>query len=163
MLCINRILGSRLEQAFRDRLHRLERRNAVDEVELSVNALERRQFATTTRRGQELVIALPRHQRLFDGAVLLLDDSQAIVVRTAGQRWLRLEPRSIGDAVELGYHIGHLGWPVRFEGEVLFVAVEGRPENYMVRLGDLIWSRRVGMSVIDAGGSDGASAKARWD
>ena len=158
MLRINRIIGSRLDQAFQDRLHRLERRNAVDEVELSVDDLERRQLATRTRRGQEVVIALPHHQHLFDGAVLLLEESQAIVVRTAGQRWLRLEPRSIGDAVELGYHIGHLGWPVRFEGEVLFVKVQGRPENYMVRLGDLIWSRRVGMSVIDVGAGDSGKA-----
>jgi urease accessory protein len=155
MLRIDRIIGSRLDQAFQDWLHRLERRNAVDEVELSVNDLERRQFATRTRRGEELLIALPHHLQLFDGAVLWLDETRAIVVRTAGQRWLRLEPRSIGDAVELGYHIGQLGWSVRFEGEVLFVAVEGRPENYMVRLGDLIWSRRVGMSVIDAGAADG--------
>lgn len=159
MLRIDRIIGSRVDQAFHDRLHRLERRNALDEVELSVDDLERRQFATRTRRGQELVIALPHHQHLFDGAVLWLDESQAIVVRTAGQRWLRLEPRSIGDAVELGYHIGHLGWPVRFEGEVLFVELRGRPENYMVRLGDLIWSRWVGMSVIDIGANDGASAR----
>ncbi len=90
--------------------------------------------------------------------MLWLDDAQAIVVRTAAQRWLRLEPRSIGDAVELGYQIGHLGWPVRFEGEVLLVEMRGRPENYMVRLGDLIWSRRVGMSVIDVGANDGGSA-----
>ena len=159
MLRIDRIIGSRVDQAFRDRLHRLERRDAVDEVEVSVDELERRQLATRTRRGRELVIALPHYQRLFDGAVLWLDESQAIVVRTAGQRWLRLEPRSIGDAVELGYHIGHLGWPVRFEGEVLFVEVRGRPENYMVRLGDLIWSRRVGMSVIDVGANDGAAAR----
>jgi urease accessory protein len=155
MLRIDRIIGSRLDQTFHDRLHRLERRNAVDEVRLSPGDLERRQFATRTRRGQALVIALPHHQRLFDGAVLWLDEAQAVVVRTMGQRWLRLEPRSIGDAVELGYHIGHLGWPVRFEGEVLFVEVQGRPENYMVRLGDLIWSRRVGMSVIDAAGDGG--------
>ena len=159
VLRINRIIGSRIDQAFHDRLHRLERRNAVDELQLSVDDLDRRHFATRTRRGQDLMIALPHHQRLFDGAVLLLDESQAIVVRTAGQRWLRLEPRSIGDAVELGYHIGHLGWPVRFEGEVLFVEVRGRPENYMVRLGDLIWSRRVGMSVIDAGANDSVSAR----
>ena len=94
MLRINRIIGSRLDQAFHDRLHRLERRNPVDEVRLSVDDLERRHFTTRTRRGQELVIALPRHQRLFDGALLLLDEAQAIVVRTAGQRWLRFECRA---------------------------------------------------------------------
>ena len=148
-LNINHVLGSRLEPAFSERILRLEHHNAVDEVRLSGADLERQQLRTTTRNGQELAISLPRHQHLFDGAVLLLDDVSAIVVRTAGQRWLRLEPRSISDAIELGYHVGNLGWRVRFEGEVLFVAIEGRAENYVVRLGELFWSRRVGMSVLD--------------
>jgi urease accessory protein len=149
MLRIGHIIGSRLEPAFSERLLRLEHRNAVDEVRLSAGDLDQQQFLTTTRDGEELSIALPRHQRLFDGAVLLLDDMRAIVVRAAGRRWLRLEPRSISDAIELGYHIGNLGWRVRFEGEALFVAIEGRAENYAVRLGELIWSRRVGMSVFE--------------
>ena len=152
-LRINHILGSRLEPVFSGKISRLQHQNAVDEVELSGAELDRLEFRAKTRGGQELAIALPRHQRLFDGAVLLLDDVKAIVVRTAGQRWLRLEPRSIGDAIELGYQIGNLGWRVRFEGEVLFVAIEGRVENYVVRLGELFWSRRVGMSVLDEQGA----------
>jgi urease accessory protein len=152
-LHINHILGSRLEPVFSGKISRLQHQNAVDEVELSGAELDRFEFLAKTRGGQELAIALPRHQRLFDGAVLLLDDVRAIVVRTAGQRWLRLEPRSIGDAIELGYQIGNLGWRVRFEGEVLFVAIEGRVENYVVRLGELFWSRRVGMSVLDEQGA----------
>jgi len=148
-LNINHVLGSRLEPAFSERLLRMEHRNAVDVVQLSEADLEQQQLLATTRRGQELAIALPRHQRLFDGAVLLLDDIHAIVVRAANRRWLRLEPRSLSDAIELGYHVGNLHWRVRFEGEALLVAVEGRPENYAVRLGELIWSRRVGMSVLD--------------
>jgi urease accessory protein len=88
---------------------------------------------------------------------------RAIVVRAAGRRWLRLEPRSISDAIELGYHVGNLGWRVRFEGEVLFVAVEGRAENYAVRLGELVWSRRVGVSIVEEDqGSADASAADRW-
>ena len=152
-LHINHILGSRLEPVFSGKISRLQHQNAVDEVELSGAELDRFELRAKTRGGQELAIALPRHQRLFDGAVLLLDDVRAIVVRTAGQRWLRLEPRSIGDAIELGYQIGNLGWRVRFEGEVLFVAIEGRVENYVVRLGELFWSRRVGMSVLDEQGA----------
>lgn len=148
-LRINHVLGSRLEPAFSERIHRLEHHNAVDVVQLSVADLEQHQLTATTRRGQELAIALPRHQRLFDGAVLLIDDIHAIVVHATNRRWLRLEPRSISDAIELGYHVGNLHWRVRFEGEVLFVAIEGRPENYAVRLGELIWSRRVAMSVLD--------------
>ena len=96
-----------------------------------------------------MAIALPRHQKLFDGAVLLIDDERAIVVRAATERWLRLEPRSIGDAVELGYHVGNLHWRVRFGGEVLLVALEGRPEDYTARLENLIASRRVGVTVLD--------------
>jgi urease accessory protein len=155
---INHVIGSRLEPAFSERILRLQHQNAVDEVELSTTELERNQFLTTTRGGQELAIALPRHQHLFDGAVLLLDDVSAIVVRAAGQRWLRLEPRSISDAIELGYHVGNLGWRVRFEGEILFVAIEGRVENYVVRLGELFWSRRVGMTVLDEDGASVAPA-----
>jgi urease accessory protein len=151
-LNITHVLGSRLEPAFSEKISRLEHQSAVDEVELSGAELERFQFLATTRGGQELAIALPRHQRLFDGAILLLDDSRAVVVRAAGQRWLRLEPRSIGDAIELGYHVGKLGWRIRFEGEVLLVAIEGRAENYAVRLGELFWSRRVGLSVLDDDG-----------
>ena len=148
-LNITYVVGSRLDPQLSERIHRLELCNAVDEVRLSGAELDRHQLLTTTERGESLTITLPRHQHLFDGAVLLLGESRAIVVRTAGQRWLRLAPHSISDAIELGYHVGNLGWRVRFEGEVLFVAVEGRPENYMVRLGKLLWSRRVRMSVLE--------------
>jgi urease accessory protein len=148
-LNIHHVLGSRLEAPFSEKIRRLELRNAVDEVRLMAADLEQRELVATTRGGQALVIALPRHEALFDGAVLRLDDDGAILVREAGRRCLRLQPRSISDAIELGYHIGNLGWPVRFEGDVLFVAMEGRAENYVVRLGELIWSRRVGISVQD--------------
>jgi urease accessory protein len=148
-LNIRHVLGSRLEPSFSEKIRRLELHNAVDEVRLSAAAFEQRQLRVTTRDGQELAIALPRHEKLFDGAVLQLGDDKAIVVREAGQRCLRLQPRSISDAIELGYHIGNLGWPVRFEGDVLLVAMRGPAENYVVRLGELIWSRRVGISVQD--------------
>jgi urease accessory protein len=146
---IDRVLGSRLEPGFSEELHRLEHRGAIDFVNVPVADLARRRLLITTRGGEELAIALPRHQKLFDGAVLLLDDERAIVVRAASERWLRLEPRSIGDAVELGYHVGNLHWRVRFGGEVLLVALEGRPEDYTARLENLIASRRVGITVLD--------------
>jgi urease accessory protein len=156
-LNIHRVLGSRLEPAFSERLLRLEHHNAVDVVQLSDADLEQQQLVATTRGGRELAITLPRHERLFDGAVLLLDDLHAIVVRSANKRWMRLEPRSLSDAIELGYQVGNLHWRVRFEGEALLVAIEGRPENYAVRLGELIWSRRVGMSVHDEDGGAASS------
>lgn len=157
MLRIDRVLGSRLESAFSEEIHRLEHRGAVDVVNIPVADLARRRLLATTRGGEELAIALPRHQKLFDGAILLIDGGRAIVVRTATERWLRLEPRSIGDAIELGYHAGNLHWRVRFQGEVLFVALEGRPEDYTARLGEMISSRRVGVSILDEEERDGSA------
>jgi urease accessory protein len=149
MLRIDRVLGSRLEPQFSADLDRLEHRGAVDIVNVPGADLARRRLLTTTRAGEELAIALPQHQRLFDGAILLIDAGRAIVVRSATERWLRLEPRSISDAIELGYQVGNLHWRVRFGGEVLLVALEGRLEDYTARLDDLIASRRVAVTVLD--------------
>ncbi len=150
MLRIDRVLGSRQDPNLSDRLHRVEHRGGVDVVDIPVADLDRRRLLISTTGGEELAIALPRDQKLFDGAVLMLDDAHAIVVRAATQRWLRLEPHSINDAIELGYHAGNFHWRVRFDGEVLLVALEGRPEDYTARIDSLITSRRIGVSVVDA-------------
>ena len=156
MLRIDRVLGSRAEPALSEALHRLEHQGAVDVVNIPASDLARRRLLIATRGGEELAIALPRHEKLFDGAVLLLEDDRAIVVRAATERWLRLEPRSIADAVELGYHIGNLHWRVRFGGEVLLVALEGRTEDYTARLENLISARRVAVTEHDEDSADAA-------
>jgi urease accessory protein len=158
MLRIDRVLGSRLEPALSEQLLRFEHCGAVDIVNVPVADLARHRLLITTNSGEELAIALPRHQKLFDGAVLLLDGERAIVVRAATERWLRLEPRSIGAAVELGYHVGNLHWRVRFSGEVLLVALEGRPEDYTAQLENLISARRVGVTVLDEEAADAVAA-----
>ncbi|NEW93816.1 urease accessory protein UreE [Rhodopseudomonas sp. BR0M22] len=149
MLRIDHVLGSRIDPSFSEDLHRLEHRGGVDVVSIPVADLSRRRLLATTRGGRELAIALPRHEKLFDGAVLFIDADKAIVVRAGTERWLRPEPRSIADAIELGYQAGNLHWRVRFEGEALFVALEGRTEDYIARLDELIASRRIGVSIID--------------
>jgi urease accessory protein len=70
---------------------------------------------------------------------------------------MRLEPRSISDAIELGYRAGNLHWRVRFEGEVLFVAMEGRPQDYTARLREMISERRVGVTILDEEDGDGSA------
>ena len=104
-----------------------------------------------TRGGEDLAISLPRDQPLFDGAVLLLEPGRAIVVRVNAERWLRLSPRSISDAVELGYHAGNLHWRVRFAGESLLVALEAPVDDYVARLGGMVTERRVGTAVLGEG------------
>lgn len=106
MMLIDRVLGSRVEPAMAERLHRLEHRGRVDILALPTDELSRRRFRAKSEGGEEVAIALPRDQKLFDGAVLLVDDERALIVRVDKERWLRLEPRSLADAVELGYQAG---------------------------------------------------------
>jgi urease accessory protein len=63
----------------------------------------------------------------------------------------------------LGYHAGNLHWRVRFQGEVLFVALEGRPEDYTARLGEMISARRIGVSILDEEVRDGSTEGAQID
>src|ERR1700682_3105707 len=83
MLRIDRVLGSRLESEYSEEIHRLEHRGAVDLVNIPVADLARRRLLATTRAGEELAIALPRHQKLVDGALLVIDGDRAIVGRLA--------------------------------------------------------------------------------
>jgi urease accessory protein len=153
MLLIERVLGSRLEPAFADRIHQLEHRGAVDLLMVPAADVSRRRLRATTREGADVAIALPRNQRLFDGAVLLLNPDRAVVVRVTEERWLRLQPRGIADAIELGYQAGNLHWRVRFEGEALLVALEAPMDDYLARLGGLVTERRVVPSLVAHAGA----------
>jgi urease accessory protein len=148
MMFVDRVLGSRAEPAIADRLHHLEHHGRVDILTLPTHELSRRRFRARSEAGQEVAVALPRDQKLFDGAVLLLDEERALVVRVDKEHWLRLEPRSLADAVELGYQAGNLHWRVRFQGEALLVALEAPVDHYLARLGPLLEARRVVTSVL---------------
>jgi urease accessory protein len=80
---------------------------------------------------------------LVDGAVLLLDDTRAIVLRKAQQRWLRLTPRDADAALEAGYCAGNHHWKVRFEPGAILVATQGPAEHYVERLEHLVTSGRI--------------------
>src|ERR1700677_3893431 len=150
MLRIEQVLGSRLDAALSERIHELEHLGAVDLLTVPVADVSRRRFRATTQGGTEVAIALPRDQPLFDGAVLVLESDHAVVVRVAQERWLRLQPRAIADAIELGYHAGNLHWRVRFAGEALLVALEAPMDDYLARLGALVRDRRVLTSLAEA-------------
>lgn len=142
-LVIGSVLGSRLDAGIVERLHRLEHHHAVDALILAAPDLARRRLRARTQGGLEVAIALSRDQRLFDGAVLLLEDARALVVRVEGERWLRLRPRSGSAAIELGYHAGNLHWRVRFDEGSLLVALEGPIDAYLDRLRSLVADDRV--------------------
>ena len=151
MVRIEQVIGSRAEPRLAARLHELEHQGAVDVLALLPADMARRRLRAQTRGGADLAIALPREQSLFDGAVLLLEADRAIVVRAGAERWLRLIPHSIGDAVELGYLVGNLHWRVRFAGEALLVALEAPVADYLARLDGLIAERRVQARVLGEG------------
>ena len=136
MQMITAILGPCADH--RAALHRLEHRHAVDVLRLPRADLSRRRLRATSEGGHEIALALPREAQLYDGAVLALDDDHALVVRVETERWLRLAARNGALALRLGYFCGNLHWRVRFEGEVLLVAIETEERIYHDRLAPMI-------------------------
>ncbi|AEI94791.1 urease accessory protein UreE [Roseobacter litoralis] len=134
MNIISDIVGPADQPDLRNQLHRLEHVHAVDYLRLPRTELARRRFRGITDTGREIAIALPRDRQLFDGAVLAIDDSAALVVRVETEEWLRFIPRDTATALKLGYFAGNLHWRVRFEGEVLLIAVETETRVYLERL-----------------------------
>jgi urease accessory protein len=143
MRVIERVLGDRRDVAFVERLHQLEHRGAVDVALVEPSDMARHRLRITTQRGEEIAIALPRDETLFDGAVLVLEADRAIVVRSAAERWLRVRPQSPADALELGYHAGNLHWRVRFDGNDLLVALAGPVAAYVARIAPMVEAGRV--------------------
>lgn len=150
MLLVERVLGSRVDAAYADRLHHMEHHGRVDLLTLPATELARRRFRAVTKGGTEIAIALPRDEPLFDGAVLLCEDHHAIVVRVDAEHWLRLQPRDTAAALELGYHVGNLHWRVRFEADAICVALEGPVEAYRARLTAIGLDDRIVIAANDA-------------
>lgn len=146
MIHVNSVVGARTDPALHERLHQLEHHDAVETVTIPTGDLDRRRLLVRTPAGEEVAIALPREQKLFDGAVLVLESDRAIVVRAGEQRWLRLSPRSADAALELGYHAGNLHWRVRFDAGDLLVSLDGPAHHYAARIEPLIKDGRVSMS-----------------
>ena len=134
-IVIETIIGERGDAALAERLHEIGHHGVVETLVVAPVDLPRRRFHAHTDAGTACFVALPRSDRLFDGAVVHLDTHRAIVVRVGEQRWLRLMPGE-NAALELGYLAGNLHWRVRFEDDCLLVALDGPVEGYLARLRD---------------------------
>jgi urease accessory protein len=143
MLKLEAILGLATEADIAETLHHLEHHGQVEYLMLSEADTQRHRLRALTDRGTECAIALPRHQHLSNGAVLLLEEDRAVVVRMLETQWLVLQPRDAEAALELGYFAGNMHWKVDFEGERLRVAVQGAVETYLERLAHLMRDGRV--------------------
>jgi urease accessory protein len=103
----------------------------------------RRRLRGKTDKGTDVAIALERGGALVDGAVLLLDDTRAIVLRKAEQSWLRVTPCDADAALEAGYCAGNHHWKVRFEPGDLLIATQGPAQHYVDRLDHLVKAGRI--------------------
>lgn len=143
MIVLNEIIGSANDESISEQLHHLQHQGAVEIIKMDVSDTSRSRQKVITDKGTECGIALSRSQKLYNGAVLYLDNHQAFVIRVNEEQWLRLSPVDAEAALELGYHAGNLHWRIRFSGKDLLVSMEGPAQRYLDRIAPLIESQRV--------------------
>jgi len=143
MLRLTQVLGTASEPYLAEQLHALSHRGAVEYVTLRREDVSRRRLHVFTDRGTEGAIILDRNDPLSNGAVLLLEEDRAVVVKLDEAPWLALEARDAAAALELGYFCGNMHWKVRFVGEYLHVSLQGPRADYLERLSHLIADGRV--------------------
>ncbi|MGB2932079.1 MAG: urease accessory protein UreE [Methyloceanibacter sp.] len=143
MITVTRILGTASEPALADRLHHLAHSDRVEVLIVDRDDALRRRLRGKTDKGTDIAIALERGDRLDDGAVLLLDDARAVVLRVTQERWLRIKPRDADAALDAGYCAGNNHWRVRFEPGALLVAMQGPAEHYFSRLDHLLKAGKI--------------------
>jgi urease accessory protein len=131
------------------KLHELRHHGSIEYLVLAPADVKRKRLRVTTDAGTDCAIALARDEELGDGAVLLLDEDRAIVVRLEALRWLTVEPADLAAALELGYFVGNLHWRVKFEGAQLKIALEGEEGFYRERLVPMVEKRLA--RIVDAG------------
>ncbi len=137
------IVGNITDPGMGGRLHRLDHAGGLETVTLPRADLARRRLKAITDKGNPIAVALPRSQRLFDGAILVLAEARAVVVRVEPEAWLRLRPADSAAALAVGYHAGNLHWRVGFDGGDLLVALEHDEKQYRDRLADMVADGRV--------------------
>lgn len=140
---VDSIIGTIDDPALGERVHRLEHAGKVEYITLDRDDMSRHRLRVLSDQGVEYAIALPRDQRLANGAILWLDEEQAVVVRLEEQRWLTLAPADISTALQLGYNAGNMHWRVQFDGDRLKIAVDGDAAAYLARIEPLLAGKRV--------------------
>lgn len=157
MLRLTDIVGHATDTDIAERLHQMEHDGVVERIHLSRRDLSRRRQRVTTDRGTEVALMLDRSSGLDNGAVLLLEPARAVLVVLDEPQWLVLGATSAAGALETGYFAGNMHWKVRFDGERLWVLLEGPRDDYLKRLSHLI--ARGHAQVIDAPSAPGAGVR----
>lgn len=140
---VESIIGTIDDPTLGERVHRLEHAGKVEYITLARADMSRRRQRAVSDKGGEYAIALPRDQRLTNGAILWLDEERAVVVRLEEQKWLTLAPADVSIALQLGYQAGNMHWRVQFAGDRLRIAVDGDEAAYLARLKPLLATDRL--------------------
>ena len=143
MIHINHILGYSHDSKLSNQLHDLSHKSQVEYIILDHTNLQRRRFRTTTNKGTDCVITIPRDEKLSNGAVLILDKNKAIVVKMTEDQWLSLKPKNVATAIELGYFAGNMHWRVKFENQHLDIALDSPEKIYLERLKDFFDNNKI--------------------
>ncbi|MGA9872358.1 MAG: urease accessory protein UreE [Rhodococcus sp. (in: high G+C Gram-positive bacteria)] len=140
---IDEIVGHELEFGVARKLHELRHRHGVEYVRLDAADLARSRLRVTSDAGHDYAVALDRDKRLADGAVLVLDDVRAVVVRAGAPRILELRAVDAAAAMALGFLAGHLHWRATMAGGAMSVTLEGPESDYRARISELLDSGAV--------------------
>jgi urease accessory protein len=134
MLKLENIVGAATDAPIADRLHDLGHAGREDYIALSQEDTHRHRLRATTDAGTECAVVLGRDEHLYNGAVLMLTEYKAVVVKMRETEYLTLAPRDAAAALEIGYFAGNMHWAVRFEGAWLRIALQGPLDRYLERL-----------------------------
>ncbi len=137
-MIINQVLGLITDHDFSSKLHDVSHHGVAEKIILKAEDINRHRLKVLTTQGREIAIQLPRNQHLQNGSLLHLDTNHAIWVEVDEPKYLRLRPKSMSIALELGYFAGNMHWQIRFDDDVLEIYLQSHKAFYLERLNHFI-------------------------
>ena len=142
-MILTQVIGTVRDRRYAAKLQEIEHKAGIEYVTLNILDTQRKRLRVKSDRGTDYAIALPRETALEDGSILHLDQERAVIVKLAKQQWLRLRPKHIASALQMGYNAGNHHWRVKFDGVDILIALEGPRSDYIERLEALLSSGEV--------------------
>lgn len=137
-MILTQVIGTVRDRRYAVKLQEVERKGGIEYVTLNILDTQRKRLRVASDQGTDYAIALPREASLENGSILHLDQERAVIVKLARQQWLRLRPKRINSALQMGYNAGNHHWRVKFDGADILIALEGPRSDYIERLEALL-------------------------
>lgn len=143
MLILDKIIGNSTDQVLAEKLHDISHHGVIEYLLLNKDDVLRHRLRMQTDIGTECAVQLSREEHLSNGAVLLLDDTRAIVIKMLEVEKLSIRAKNVATALELGYFCGSIHWKVDFEEDILRITLDGPKDRYIERLSHLITNGKI--------------------